>query len=75
VLGDLRVRVCVDPLHPGASSFRLSTAVHAPEAIRVQRGFQPSPRPAPNIHNIVLLRDYRTTNIVLLGIIGGVTGG
>jgi hypothetical protein len=49
----------------------LSTVVHGVEDPVVQGAFQPRTSAMPNVHNIVLLEYYKTTNIVLLGMISG----
>src|SRR4030095_6146081 len=73
MLRDLRMRVSVDPLQAGASALELSTVVHGVEDPVVQGAFQPRTSVMPNVHNIVLLGYYRTTNIVLLGMLGGLS--
>jgi hypothetical protein len=49
----------------------LSTVVHGVEDPVVQGAFRRKTSAVPNLHNIVLLGYYKTTNIVLLGMIGG----
>jgi hypothetical protein len=49
----------------------LSTVVHGVEDPVAQGTFQRNHPLLPNVSNIVLLRYYKTTNIVLLGMIGG----
>jgi len=52
----------------------LSTVVHGSKT-RFCKAYSSGTAAVPNLHNIVLLVYYKTINIVLLGINGGIPGG